>query len=383
MPAQIAEYKCPACTGPLHFVGESGKLECDYCGSTYDVAEIEALYAGQEAGAKAAFQEAEAKEKNGEPGEEPAWDTSALQGDWGADGEGMKAYNCPSCGAELICDATTAATSCPYCGNNTIVPGQFGGTMKPDYVIPFKLDKKAAVAALKKHYSKKFFLPRAFSSGNHLEEVQGIYVPFWLFDAGAEADCRFHATRSHTHTDGDYRVTVTEHFDVRRSGTMEFERIPVDGSKKMPDDYMNSIEPFDYAGLKSFSTAYLPGYLADKYDVTAQESMERADRRCHNSAFDQMRRDISGYEVVNQVGGNVRLHRGKVHYVLMPVWTLRTRWKNQDYLFMMNGQTGKMVGDLPVSNGKVTAFFSVLAVTLSGLMLWSGLGQTIARIFLA
>ena len=383
MPAQIAEYKCPACTGPLHFVGESGKLECDYCGSTYDVAEIEALCAGQEAGAKAAFQEAEAKEKNGEPGEEPAWDTSALQGDWGADGEGMKAYNCPSCGAELICDATTAATSCPYCGNNTIVPGQFGGTMKPDYVIPFKLDKKAAVAALKKHYSKKFFLPRAFSSGNHLEEVQGIYVPFWLFDAGAEADCRFHATRSHTHTDGDYRVTVTEHFDVRRSGTMEFERIPVDGSKKMPDDYMDSIEPFDYAGLKSFSTAYLPGYLADKYDVTAQESMERADRRCHNSAFDQMRRDISGYEVVNQVGGNVRLHRGKVHYVLMPVWTLRTRWKNQDYLFMMNGQTGKMVGDLPVSNGKVTAFFSVLAVTLSGLMLWSGLGQTIARIFLA
>lgn len=382
MPAQIAEYKCPACTGPLHFVGESGKLECDYCGQSYDVAEIEALYAGQEAGAKAAFQEAEAKEKNGEPGEEPAWDTSALQGDWGADGEGMKAYNCPSCGAELICDATTAATSCPYCGNNTIVPGQFGGTMKPDYVIPFKLDKKAAVAALKKHYSKKFFLPRAFSSGNHLEEVQGIYVPFWLFDAGAEADCRFHATRSHTHTDGDYRVTVTEHFDVRRSGTMEFERIPVDGSKKMPDDYMDSIEPFDYAGLKPFSTAYLPGYLADKYDVTAQESMERADRRCHNSAFDQMRRDISGYEVVNQVGGNVRLHRGKVHYALMPVWTLRTRWKNQDYLFMMNGQTGKMVGDLPVSNGKVTAFFSVLAVTLSGLMLWSGLGQTIARIFL-
>lgn len=295
----------------------------------------------------------------------------------------MKAYNCPSCGAELICDATTAATSCPYCGNNTIVPGQFGGTMKPDYVIPFKLDKKAAVAALKKHYSKKFFLPRAFSSGNHLEEVQGVYVPFWLFNAGAEADCRFHATRSHTHTDGDYRVTVTEHFDVRRSGTMEFERIPVDGSKKMPDDYMDSIEPFDYTGLKPFSTAYLPGYLADKYDVTAQESMERADRRCHNSAFDQMRRDISGYEVVNQVGGNVRLHRGKVHYALMPVWTLRTRWKNQDYLFMMNGQTGKMVGDLPVSNGKVTAFFSVLAVTLSGLMLWSGLGQTIARIFLA
>ena len=172
-------------------------------------------------------------------------------------------------------------------------------------------------------------------------------------------------------------------FDVWRSGTMEFERVPVDGSKKMPDDYMDSIEPFDYAGLKPFSTAYLPGYLADKYDVTAHESMERADRRFRSSAIDQMRRDVSGYETVSQVGDNVRLHRGKVHYALMPVWTLRTKWKNEDYLFMMNGQTGKMVGDLPVSNGKVTALFSVLAVTLSGLMLWSGLGQPIARIFLA
>ena len=212
MASQITNYQCPACTGPLHFASGSGKLECEYCGSAYDVAEIEALYAGQEEKAEAAFQETEAKGETGELGEEPAWDTSALQEDWGADSEGMKAYSCPSCGAELICDATTAATSCPYCGNNTIVPGQFGGTMKPDYVIPFKLDKKAAVAALKKHYSKKFFLPRAFSSGNHLEEVQGIYVPFWLFDAGAEVDCRFHATRSHTHTDGDYRVTVIEHF---------------------------------------------------------------------------------------------------------------------------------------------------------------------------
>ena len=154
MASQITNYQCPACTGPLHFASGSGKLECEYCGSAYDVAEIEALYAGQEEKAEAAFQETEAKGETGELGEEPAWDTSALQEDWGADSEGMKAYSCPSCGAELICDATTAATSCPYCGNNTIVPGQFGGTMKPDYVIPFKLDKKAAVAALKKQIGR-------------------------------------------------------------------------------------------------------------------------------------------------------------------------------------------------------------------------------------
>lgn len=378
MPAQITEYKCPACTGPLHFVGESGKLECDYCGSSYEVGEVEAPYAGQKENPESAFQETQTKSQP----QETDWDVSGIQEDWGEEGARMKAYNCPSCGAELICEATTAATSCPYCGNNTIIPGQFGGTMRPDCVIPFKLDKKAAIAALKKHYHKKFFLPRAFSNGTHLEEIKGIYVPFWLFDAGAEADCNFHATRSHTHREGDDRVTVTEHYDVRRCGTMEFERVPVDGSKKMPDDYMDSIEPFDYAGLKPFSTAYLPGYLADKYDVTAQESMERADRRCRSSAIDQMRRDVSGYETVSQVGENVRLRRGKVHYALMPVWILRTRWKDQDYIFMMNGQTGKMVGDLPVSNGKVSGFFAVLAAVFSGLMLWSGLGQLLAEVFL-
>ena len=85
---------------------------------------------------------------------------------------------------------------------------------------------------------------------------------------------------------------------------------------------------------------------------------------------------------MNQVGENVRLHRGKVHYALLPVWTLRTRWKNQDYLFMMNGQTGKMVGNLPMSAGKVGAFFAVLTVVLSGLILWSGLGMMIAAAFL-
>lgn len=376
MPTQITDYKCPACTGPLHFVGESGRLECDYCGAGYDVAEIEALYAEKERQAEAAFAGAEAD------GEETPWDVSGMSGDWGADADRMRAYNCPSCGAELICDETTAATSCPYCGNNTIVPGQFSGALKPDYVIPFKLDKEAAKRALKNHYRGKFFLPRAFTAANHIEEIKGLYVPFWLFDAAAQADCTFHATRSRTHREGDWRVTVTEHYTVRRAGSMEFERVPADASQKMPDDYMDSIEPFDYSDLKPFSTAYLPGYLADKYDVSAQESMERADLRCRNSATEVMRRDVSGYATVNPTGGSVRLHRGKVHYALLPVWTLRTKWNGKEYLFMMNGQTGKMVGDLPASYGKFWGLFAALAVLFSALAVWIGAGQWLAELFL-
>ena len=385
MPTQITDYKCPACTAPLRFVGQSGKLECDYCGASYDAAEIEALYAEKEAAAEKAFAAEEEKRAESARVEDSdgEWDLSALSGDWGAEAEAMRAYHCPSCGAELITDATTAAASCPYCGNNTIIPGQFDGALKPDYILPFRLDKEAAKQALKNHYRKKPFLPRAFSSANHLEELKGIYVPFWLFDADAQADCHFHATRSHSRREGDYRVTTTEHFQVRRAGSLRFAHVPADASTKMPDDYMDSIEPFDYQDLKPFSTAYLPGYLADKYDVSAEASTDRANKRCRATAIEVMRRDVHGYETVSAEGCHVRLQGGKVHYALMPVWTLRTRWQDKEYLFMMNGQTGKMVGDLPLSYGKFWGTFALLAVLFSALALWSGVGQWLAAVFMA
>ena len=186
MPTQVTNYQCPACTGPLHFVGASGKLECDYCGSTYDVAEIEALYAEKEA--KAAETQQKEEQKQAARKQEAAdngWDTSDMSDDWGDDADAMRAYSCPSCGAELICDETTAATSCPYCGNPTVVPGKFAGALKPEYVLPFKLAKEDAVKALKAHYKGKPFLPKAFSAENHVQEIKGVYVPFWMFDGKA------------------------------------------------------------------------------------------------------------------------------------------------------------------------------------------------------
>ena len=179
METQITNYQCPACTAPLHFVGKSGKLECDYCGSSFDTAEIEALYAEKEAKAAEAAQKA-AEEKAASADDEGAsdWDASGLSEDWGADAANMNAYCCPSCGAELICDATTAATSCPYCGNQSVLPGQFAGILKPDFVLPFKLSKGDAIKALKRHYLKKPLLPSTFSRTNHLAEIKGVYVPF-------------------------------------------------------------------------------------------------------------------------------------------------------------------------------------------------------------
>ncbi|MBR1497422.1 MAG: hypothetical protein IJ617_07345 [Oscillospiraceae bacterium] len=364
MPSMVTNYKCPACTGPLHFVGSSGKLECDYCGSVYEVKEIEALQAKEDAKAASAFEKEEHKPAAG--AEE--WDTSGLGGDWGAAAAGMRAYNCPSCGAELICDQTTAATSCPYCGNTTIVPGQFSGTLKPDYVIPFVLDKDAAVAALKKHYLGKRLLPKAFTDGNHIEEVKGVYVPFWLYDGTADAEASFEATRSFRRRQGSYQVTTTEHFNVHRAGTLGFQKVPVDASSHMPDDHMDSIEPYDYSALKPFSTAYLPGFLADKYDISAEDSARRADERCENTAVKALAGTVMGYEMVIPREHRVRLSRGKVHYALMPVWMLSTTWNGQNFLFAMNGQTGKLVGDLPVDKGRFWTLFASVAAPVAAVV---------------
>ncbi|MGM9566968.1 MAG: hypothetical protein ACI3W6_02155 [Clostridia bacterium] len=146
---------------------------------------------------------------------------------------------------------------------------------------------------------------------------------------------------------------------------MPFERIPADASSKMPDDYMDSIEPFDYSELRPFSMAYLPGYLADKYDVSMEESSHRAGERAKNTAEELLRRDAAaGYMSCTPVSRNVQIHRGRVQYALLPVWLLTTKWNGENFLFAMNGQTGKLIGDLPVSKGRFWGLFAGIALPL-------------------
>lgn len=357
MASDVTNYKCPACTGPLHYAGDSGKLECDYCGSSYSVEEIDSAYA-------------EKLENAADEFEQPA-DEAELAYDehiWGEEAKELRTYSCPSCGAELICDMTTAATSCPYCGNPTVIPGMFNGGLKPDYVIPFKLDKKAAKEALKKFYKGKKLLPKEFSEKNHIEEIKGVYVPFWIFDGKASADIRYHGTRVHTHVLGDERIITTEHYRVRRAGSVNFEKVPVDASSKMPDAHMDAIEPFDYSELKEFSTAYLAGYFADKYDVSEADSKTRATSRVSNTVESMVNSTALGYVTCVPEAKNVQVKAQKARYVLLPVWMLSTRWKGNSYLFAMNGQTGKLIGDLPSSAAMFWKWFFKISIPLTALI---------------
>ncbi|MBR5501693.1 MAG: hypothetical protein IKV55_01535, partial [Oscillospiraceae bacterium] len=180
--------------------------------------------------------------------------------------------------------------------------------------------------------------------------------------------------RSTVTVSGDYEITTRDHYDIHRAGSVAFSHIPVDGSSKMPNDYMDSLEPYDYRAMVPFSTGYLPGFLADRYDVSAKRSEQRADKRAAQTVKDALMSTVDGFANLRTVSEEVVLERGAVQYALFPVWLLTTAWKGKKYLFAMNGQTGKMVGDLPISKGKRWAAFlgiwlGIMAVLLAYMIL--------------
>lgn len=350
MADQVTNLKCPACTGPMHFDAASGKVLCDYCGSSYTVPQIENYYKGKNDAAVAAAKAAEdanAAEPVTEGEGVDGWNLDSTGSRWDAEGEGLKVFNCPSCGAELICDDSTAATSCPYCDNPTVIPSTLSGSLKPDCILPFKLDREQAKEAFRSHLKGKKLLPKLFYEESHLDEIKGIYVPFWLFDATANADITYTGTQYSTWSDANFNYTEHRVYDLVRSGELAFDNVPVDGSEKMANELMESIEPFDMSEAVDFQTAYLTGYFADKYDVAASDCVLRANERMQQSVKDTFVSTTVGYSEVAPKASYIHVEKGSARYALLPVWILNTTWRGEKHVFAMNGQTGKFVGNLP------------------------------------
>ena len=348
--AELMEYKCPACGGALEFDPKTQKLVCPYCDSVFDVSQLQGKDDALGDGEIDPDQMEQIDPDSAEPLPDDYFDWNTDAGsEWNAgEADGMRVYVCQSCGGEIIVDATTAASSCPFCDNPVVMTGNLSGSLKPDLILPFKVDKKTAKEALRNHVKGKKLVPKLFSNENHLDEIKGVYVPYWLFDSSADADLRFRTTRTRAWSDQDYNYVDTESFLVERSGTIDFEAIPVDGSSKMNDTLMESLEPYDVHEAVPFQTAYLAGYLADKYDVTADQSVDRANERAKKTAESAFASHVHGYETVTLQSSSVRLKKSSVRYALYPVWLLNTTWQGQKYVFAMNGQTGKFVGDLPM-----------------------------------
>ena len=355
----LLEQKCPCCGGAIEFNAGTQNMKCPYCDAEFDVAAME--------------QAADASANIGQ--DNFAWQTEASQ--WQSDEiSGMGVYTCKSCGGEIVADATTGATTCPYCDNPVVMTSQFAGGLKPNLIIPFKYDKKQAKEALNKYIASKKMVPKIFKDQNHIDEIKGVYVPHWLFTGTAVATADFTAERVRRWSDSDNNYTETSYFNCYRSGNMNFANIPVDGSSKMDDTLMESIEPFNIGEAKPFSTAYMAGYLADKYDVDLDSSIPRANERVKNSVVSALERNVmsAGYSVVIPQNSQIEIANGSYAYALYPVWILNTTWNGKKYTFAMNGQTGKFVGDLPLDKSAFWKKVAMLTPIMSAIaygVLWA------------
>ncbi len=342
----IKNYKCPCCGAPLVYKAGSETLHCDSCDNSFELATITQMTEDMESAGGASKYDWEHYEPR----------------DYQSDGEvNLANYSCPSCGAEISGDDTLGATVCPYCGNSTIVKGQFEGGLRPDYLIPFKLDKQAAVAAFEDDFKNAPFLPDNFKSKKKIQEMAGVYVPFWMFDCDCDASIVYNAEQVTAWSDANYNYVKTDYYKLFRSGRISFANIPVDGSKKADNTYMEAVEPFDYGDAVEFSDRYLSGYLADKYDVSAEDSIERANERVKNSAVETFKATTSRYSAVIPESTKIGFSNGKIRYSLLPVWMLNIKYKDTMYKFAINGQTGKVVGQYPVDNGKKWRYFWAVA----------------------
>ncbi len=342
----MQEFICPSCGGKIVFDSESQKMKCPYCDTEFEIDTLKQF--DEDFKATAADDSME-------------WNTDAGN-EWAeGEAEGMRVYTCKNCGGEIVGDETLASTKCPYCDCPVVLTGQFkGDSQKPDFVIPFKIGKEAAKSGLLNHYKGKRLLPRIFKDKNHIDEIRGLYVPFWLFDADANANIRYLCTKVRTWSDSKYIHTDTSYFSAIRAGSLGFEKVPVDGSEKMPNDLMESLEPFDFSEAVDFKTAYLSGYMADRYDVDAKQSIARANERVKNSTESAFAKTVEGYSSVTPQGSTVNISNGTAKYALYPVWILNTSWKDKKYTFAMNGQTGKFVGDLPLDKGLFAKWWAII-----------------------
>lgn len=349
----VTEQKCPCCGGAVEFNVGVQKLKCPFCDTEFEITDMP-----------------QAEVNTAEP---INWNSQATQ--WGAgELDGVSVYSCKSCGGEIVADAATGATSCPYCGNQVVMKGQFSGAYRPDFIIPFKLDKKAAKEAFKKHLSGKKFMPKGFLDDNKLEEIKGVYVPHWLFSCDAYSQVSFYGEKVTRWSDSKYEYIKTDTYDIYREGSVTFDNVPADASKKIDDTLMESIEPFDLSQAVDFNTAYLAGYAADKFDVSVDEGSVRANERIRQAVFDEFKENaVRGYNEVSEQNINMAVTNGFFRYGLLPVWLVNTTWNGKTYTYAMNGQTGKFVGNIPTDEKKAKLMGGLIgaAVGLIGYgLLW-------------
>ena len=342
----VKSLKCLTCGGDLLFTPSLQKWKCEWCDSEFT-------------------------EKDLGPGEKETAADDAVESYEHADNPDVKVYKCSYCGAEVITDNVTAATFCVYCQRPIVVGSQFSGAFKPDFVVPFKNTKDQALSSFKGYLKGKRFLPNEYKNDQNIEKLAGVYIPFWLYEGDVGFNVRGEADIVTNKRQGDYDIKKTDIYEFAREGQIRIENIPVDASTRTPDDLMDSIEPFDFSTLTAFSTNYLSGFLAEKYDEEESKLYERAKTRFEGSAENKIRDSLKKYSTVRRKVDKKRVDNVKSKYGLLPVWMFNSKFKDKQYNYAMNGQTGKMTGNLPVDGTKIFIFFLTVFV-IAALVIGAG-----------
>lgn len=343
--------KCPNCGGGLHFDPAAQNYECEYCLSRFTQEELEKIAP-------------EAK-----PDQENLPDNFAEQEDGiagQADMEGAMVYTCPSCGAEIVTDGTTAASFCFYCQNPVILQGRLQGRYRPDYLLPFVIDKEKATEIFLGWLKKKRFVPSDFYGPEQIEKMTGVYFPYWLYSCQVDGILDGEGTRLRIWQAGNMQYTETQKYDVSRSGVMDITHVPRNALKKADKKLVEGVMPFDTRTMRPFSMGFLSGFFAEKRDMEQEQFQEEMEQEIRDFAADNLRDSIGGYNSINIRKQETKLREGKWEYALLPVWTLTYRESRtgEIYYFACNGQSGKVCGKLPVDSKKLWIFFAEIFLPL-------------------
>ncbi|MCD7908216.1 MAG: TFIIB-type zinc ribbon-containing protein, partial [Clostridium sp.] len=288
--------------------------------------------------------------------------------------DGAVLYTCPSCGAQIVTDATTAATFCYYCHNPVVLSGRLEGSYHPDFVIPFQMDRKKAQEVFSQWIAKKRFVPREFYSPKQIETMTGVYFPYWLFSCKVEAALQGQGTSVRTWSAGNLRYTETKIYDIARQGTVDVNNVARNALKKANRRLVDGVQPFEIGEMQNFSMGYLSGFMAENRDMERAAFEMEVPQEVRDFAVSGLKSQGNSYNRVQITNQRADISEGSWQYALLPVWTLtyKDRKNGKIYYFAMNGQSGKVCGELPVDKVKLLVLFATIFLPLLTILLIVG-----------
>lgn len=322
-------YACPNCGGNLKFDIPSQQLACEYCHTQADPYSFE-----------------DKDEQN------------FVNQDYE-----VTVFSCPQCGGEIVSTDNSAAEFCTFCGASTILHSRLRNEKRPNYIIPFKKTKEDCKKAYSALMKKAIFAPDALKDPKYIDGFRGIYMPYWAFYVEQQGD--FQLAGSRTRRRGDY--IITDHYSLKGDIDAYYKGLSYDASSSFDDAISEKLAPFDVKGMKAFTPAFLSGFYADTADVDSEEYRMEAE----NFATDESAKKIhatpefAGMAISGSLGaGELGTRTKEVDSTMFPVWFMSYRNAGRVAYATVNGQTGKVVTDLPVDTRKYLWGSLVLAIPL-------------------